>query len=89
MSENKLKFSLYFFREKILPYNETKTHKFKEDYNMNIDYEIRNIADEVANLRNEMKINNMLMLSKELHAMGQMSDEEYIKSLRSAYCLYK
>lgn len=43
-----------------------------------------NLVMEIESLRKEMYISNKLAILKELHALGQIDDENYIKQLNSA-----
>lgn len=53
---------------------------------MSNNYAIENIGSAIRSLRNEINLQNKLILIKELHTMGHMSDEEYIEQLNKA-CL--
>lgn len=52
---------------------------------MSSSYAIENIGSAVRSLRNEMNMQNKITLIKELHVMGELSNEEYISELKKAY----
>ena len=50
---------------------------------------LREIASRLTGVELNLKISNLLAIAKESHALGEISDEEYVKTLEEAWELAK